>query len=155
MLFLLFGPPGVGKSTLCETIGAVDLEDLCCTDERLAYAQAYIKRPGIILAGAADLNPKIFPEACYVALKMDEDLYSKRRSSRDKLLPDKANQDQFFISDFTENLRKIDLCIDASGDVNSTIKNLIKAVLDYCNKFGLEKVFVCTDVRQLNKKQIS
>lgn len=151
MLFLLFGPPGVGKSTLCEKLSAVDFECFNDLNTRLEYAKEYIKRPGIHIAGAADLNSNNFPQACYIALTMDEDSYRERRASRDKLFKEKADQEQMTIDVFVKSLRDVDISVDASGGINDTLQSIMSAISDYCKRYGLKVVLTCSDARRLNQ----
>lgn len=152
MLFLLFGPPGVGKSTLCEEMSLCDLEAFRTTEERVEYANIYANRPGINIAGAADLNPSNFPRAVFIALKVDEKRYQDRRLLRDKMFPDKANQPNARVADFVENIRSFDIVVNADNDSSDTIHQIMQAISAFCKQYELNTVLTTSDVRELIKK---
>lgn len=154
MLFLLFGPPGVGKSTLCEEMSLCDLEAFRTKEERMEYANMYANRLGINIAGAADLNPSNFPKAVFIALKVDENSYQERRAERDRLFPDKGKQPNFRIADFTESIRPFDIIVDANNDSSDTIDQIMQAVSVFCKKYELNKVLTTSDVRNLATETI-
>lgn len=99
---ILFGPPGVGKSTLLGILktkgfSAIDLEDVY--PNRLRYQIPNIVQGAFI--GAADLNPKRrYPASVKVLLYADQKQYDARRASRDAVNKSKASQAHYLMEDW-------------------------------------------------------
>lgn len=101
---LLFGPPGIGKSTLiraaADAVGdefAVDLEDPRMWGLYQAMGFDWMFNQGrngcCNIIGAADLDPKVsYPGTVKVVLTLPEQEYARRRAQRDARHPDKAEQ---------------------------------------------------------------
>lgn len=91
---ILFGPPGVGKSTLIgilktRGISAIDLEDLY--PNRIRFQIPNLVKDAFI--GAADLDPKRhYPGSVKVLLYADQKQYELRRAKRDAEVEGKSNQ---------------------------------------------------------------
>jgi broad-specificity NMP kinase len=104
MNIILFGPPGIGKSTLIgvlKTLGqrAIDLEDLYPNRSRF-QVNNWVEETYI---GAADLSPQHkYSNAIKVLLYADQDAYDKRRAQRDRQFPGKGNQMHHNIDDWTQ-----------------------------------------------------
>lgn len=98
--FILFGPPGIGKSSLCRCfLNAFDLEDVD-KEQRMDFLENSSYR----LYGAADLNPKNVrnPENyTWLVLTMDQKDYEQRRKERDLLNPKKGTQRAMKVTDFS------------------------------------------------------
>lgn len=97
--FILFGPPGIGKSSLCRCfLNAFDLEDV---DQK--QRMDFLENSSYRLYGAADLNPKNVRNPqnyTWLVLIMDQKDYEQRRKERDLLNPKKGNQRAMKVSDF-------------------------------------------------------
>lgn len=99
MNVILFGPPGVGKSTLIGILKsrgerAVDLEDVYPNQIRFQLP-SYLTDAFI---GAADLNPQRKYSNCIkVLLFSSQDVYDKRRAARDARVPGKGSQSKHSI----------------------------------------------------------
>lgn len=101
---MLFGPPGIGKSTLvrsaADAIGdefAVDLEDprMHGLYEAMGFDWMFNqgRNGGRNVIGAADLDPLVsYPSTVKVILTLPEEEYKRRRAARDSKRPDKAEQ---------------------------------------------------------------
>lgn len=101
---LLFGPPGIGKSTLIsqaiQVLGeafAVDLEDPRSRDlyDLMGFDWMFNqgRNGGLTIIGGAGLNPRMqYPRTVKVVLTLDESEYQRRRQMRDRKQPNKAIQ---------------------------------------------------------------
>lgn len=127
--FVLFGPPGIGKSTLCEILGGIDLETFPA-DNRISS----LRHSGAGIYGAADLNPQSYPydDVTWVCLKLPEKVYVKRRDRRNEEKPNKADQPVLHVSDFTVKERHID--VDVSGSSVKAAYAILFAILDFIKK---------------------
>lgn len=129
MNIILFGPPGVGKSTLIgilKTQGkrAIDLEDLWPSKIRFQMPN-YLAHGDSTFIGAADLNPsRSYPGAKKILLFMPQDQYDARRAQRDDKVPGKSSQKQHLIDDWTQGVH-YDRVIDASGTPDRTASLLL------------------------------
>lgn len=120
---MLFGPPGIGKSTLVEALGGVDLERIPSTERFL-----FLKKAGPNVFGSADLNPKNCSDKdlFWIVLKMPQDAYERRRAERDKLNLKKRNQPRMLVSDFDLSPDVPHVTIDVSGDLSETADQIKK-----------------------------
>lgn len=92
--FILFGPPGIGKSTIIgilktKGIGAIDLEDLY--PNRIRFQIPNLTQGKFL--GAADLNPqRSYANSFKILLIADQNAYDARRAQRDAKDAGKAAQ---------------------------------------------------------------
>lgn len=101
---ILFGPPGIGKSTVIGALKlrgqkAIDLEDIY--PNRLRFSIPFSTNNCVI--GGADLNPqRKYGNSKKILLYMDQESYEKRRSERDAQYPEKKNQDAHLIDNWVK-----------------------------------------------------
>jgi len=103
MNIILFGPPGIGKSTMIGLLkaigyGAIDLEDFYPSKTRFAVPNQVNNK----FLGAADLNPKRTYRNCVKVLLItnNQDEYDKRRAARDAKQQSKKDQAHHLIQDW-------------------------------------------------------
>jgi energy-coupling factor transporter ATP-binding protein EcfA2 len=126
MNIILFGPPGIGKSTLIgtlKTLGqrAIDLEDLY--PNRLRFQIPNVATDTFI--GAADLDPKrTYPNAVKVLLYLPQDKYEARRAQRDQANSAKAAQRAHQIDEWL-NGTEYGRIVDVSPHPDQVAKTLI------------------------------
>lgn len=115
MNIILFGPPGIGKSTIIghlKLLGqkAIDLEDVY--PNRIRFQLPSMVHDTII--GAADLNPqRKYHNAISVLLYANQDHYDKRRAQRDSKQPGKASQSKHLIESWMSG--KYQFLLDTSN----------------------------------------
>ena len=109
-LIALFGPPGVGKSTLIKIarekgIIAYDLEE---EGETLEERKNSLKRilesemSEFILFGSADLGPKDFPDNTQTILLLPpKKIFLERSIKRDSDMPHKSGQNAEYVYDLS------------------------------------------------------
>jgi hypothetical protein len=120
--YVFFGPPGVGKTTLVEGYGGLDLERFSSRD-RKDIAELLGRAPiDIVAIGAADTQPDQWDARFYlrVLLLPDREVYNRRRAERDAQHPHKAGQADVY--DNFEQARNTFDCVAASwsNDVAAT-----------------------------------
>lgn len=98
---LIFGPPGIGKSTICFEVAkrgvpSIDLENINQESRKQTFD---LISYGII--GAADLHPKEnYKNTIKVLLVLEQEEYEERRKNRDLIYPNKANQSHHKINNW-------------------------------------------------------
>lgn len=126
MNIILFGPPGVGKSTLIgilktQSQRAIDLEDFYPNRIRFAIPN-YVDNTFI---GAADLDPKrSYRNAKKILLFLPQDAYDARRAQRDSKVAGKGAQAHHLVADWLKGV-DYDRVIDASGTSTRTAQLLL------------------------------
>lgn len=132
MNFIIFGPPGVGKSTiigqlkLCGT-KAIDLEDFYPDDSRFSIPS----KVDNCFLGGADLDPiKEYKGCKKVLMYMSEKSYKERRSIRDRKHPSKADQKQQTIEQWKDG-EWFDIVINAEGPIECVASDLLHLARKY------------------------
>uniref|UniRef100_A0A2V0RKI2 Uncharacterized protein n=1 Tax=viral metagenome TaxID=1070528 RepID=A0A2V0RKI2_9ZZZZ len=94
--YVLFGPPGIGKSTIVKETGGLDLEQGKPVED--AYRRKYLT------VGAAGYQTKDFDSTRFTTLFLytDQLSYEKRRALRDIEQPEKADQQRMYVSQFMQ-----------------------------------------------------
>lgn len=134
MNIILFGPPGIGKSTLCGVLktkgfGAIDLEDLYPNRLRFQIPNVAVNQ----FIGAADLSPRRkYPNCVKVFLYLDQSAYEAQRAARDARIPGKGNQSKHLISDWMKDV-KYDHIVNIKSPLK-TASELIKIWRQYNGK---------------------
>lgn len=133
-IIVLFGPPGVGKTTLIKTakslhIPAIDLENVASsTEKRKAYVQNLFSGayPHTMIIGAADLHQNNFPDFVETVLLLPEkNTYLQRMEMRDSDMPHKAEQNGDTVYDlFAQSRRNFDRVITETGTPDEILKVL-------------------------------
>lgn len=113
---VLFGPPGVGKTTLVHTFARMYIDthgiDLESFEDRKTALKC-INRKHNNLVGAADLQPEDFPgDWIRVLILPDMDVYMDRVEHRNRLVPRKrGQQEKSTYRGFSKNKDKFDYII--------------------------------------------
>lgn len=131
MVYLLYGPPGIGKSTLVEyarskNYPAVDLEKVEPAG-RITVAKELADDSRRIIVGAADINPRVFnnSRAVYVCLYLNSHAYKTRRKIRDASNPSKSGQPELTIDQF---IAGSDYVVSAKGSVKQVFKRILNVM---------------------------
>lgn len=115
---ILFGPPGIGKSTILKKLSSLgyptlDLEDVYPDKLRFKLPN-YLHHTFI---GAADLDPKLhYSHGTKILLTLEQSAYEARRDNRDKHVPGKSNQSHHLISDWLKGAH-YDYVLNADGGI--------------------------------------
>jgi hypothetical protein len=130
----LFGPPGIGKS---EWIKRLKKQNISSFDfESIWHDQKVVKRyvsmmrlsgtnPSTVYA-MAGLDPKDEYNCKKVLLDLPQNAYEQRRSARDALIREKANQEAHKVSVW-RTLTKWDRILPATDDGFRTLRNWFKS----------------------------
>lgn len=121
---VLYGPPGVGKSTLIRLLRGVDLEHLTSTEARMAKLRELTGHEAFV--GGADVPSLTAEQLGAVPVLLDAgDDYPDRRAQRDAAVPSKARQPEQSMESWR---RKWTLAewpvVDARGDTTDVIARL-------------------------------
>lgn len=120
MLVVLFGPPGVGKSSLVteaksKGYEAYDLEHVERQCREAAAREVYRNAEGVekpVVVGAAGTQPKHWGRKTITVLLLPpEPIYEERRAFRDELKPWKARQPRVYDA-FAISRREFDLVLE-------------------------------------------
>ncbi len=135
MLLALFGPPGVGKSTLVRTarqlgFSAFDLEKMGENKQERTLALGNIKNEqGIVFVGAADVEAVAFPtNTKFVLLLPPKDIYLKRMLQRNEENKRETDGDEEYKYDLFKKWGEQDFpgkTIDNLDDPKKTINDLV------------------------------
>lgn len=116
---MLFGPPGVGKSTIIKHLAEDDHfnQIVCDLEDYQPGERMNVLDMGFQIMGSADLNPKTVNriDLVWVALIMPQREYEARREQRDLDNPGKASQPKMLIESF---LPGTDYVIDATRSLD-------------------------------------
>jgi hypothetical protein len=127
MNFILFGPPGVGKSTLIgvlksKHIRAIDLEDVYPSRIRFQLPNMLDH----VVFGGADLNPaRSYHNTKKILLFLPQTDYDARRDKRDANQKGKASQKHHLVEDWKRGAQ-YDLELDVSGSPTTAANSIIK-----------------------------
>lgn len=143
MNLLIFGPPGIGKSSVVEAIHQVRPQYITFDFEKvwddkamlgrvksffaiLPSVQSVLDLPPVIL-GAAGLDPNDqYPGYRKVLLTAAQDRYNTRRKVRDSRTPQFAAQSEHETREW-EHLTKWDHILDTSDDLRiTTVERILK-----------------------------
>lgn len=122
---ILFGPPGIGKSTIIKELiakgyPAIDLEEVWPDEIRFKLPQ-YLHHTVI---GAADLDPKKYKDHIKILLYLPQKEYEQRRAIRDKAQPGKGSQKPHNIEDWKKGTQ-YNYIWSADSSVVAKIINLL------------------------------
>lgn len=136
MNFILFGPPGIGKSTIIgqlklKGVKAIDLEDIYPNNLRFSIPTLL---DGVVFGGA-DLDPKkdYGPNVMKILItRRDQTSYERQREQRDHKYPEKASQNKHILSDWTRGVKYdwiyyIPHFHTSPGESAGTIKSFVKS----------------------------
>lgn len=114
---MLFGPPGIGKSTIIKKLSENDAIDQIALDLESVPKEQRSRAldMGFQIFGSADLNPSNTPrkDLVWVALVMPQSDYEKRRAMRDLDRPGKASQPEMRVEQFLPGTQYV---LDATLD---------------------------------------
>lgn len=139
MNFILFGPPGIGKSSILGKLKlkgkrTIDLEDVYPSRIRFSLPNQLAVLKDTVFIGGADLDPKRkYPNAVKVLLIADQETYDKRRSTRDAGQPGKAKQQHHSVDVWKTD--DFDSSIDTS---THSLDDTVQALLSL-EKKGVQK----------------
>ena len=95
---ILFGPPGIGKSTITRLMDGFDLETSWPEFDDVLFEQNRI-----IGSAGFSFDDERFNGHMKVLLTLNQDLYESRREERDASFPGKKDQANHVIEDWIEH----------------------------------------------------
>ncbi|QPK66772.1 VP3 [Callinectes sapidus reovirus 2] len=115
--YVLFGPPGIGKSTIVREMNGLDLEG------NRPIEDAYKRKYQVI--GAAAYQPEDFDPVRFtnVLLYMDQSGYEERRMNRDLLNVAKADQPHMYVSQFMQGDGYDHVLYSSVDSINNLLKD--------------------------------
>lgn len=149
MNVFLFGPPGIGKSTIVEKFVskgyvALDLEKFWRSNRSVEQNRGNLMRivdaiwfTGDIhgVFGAAGLDPRVNYPGAKVLLVLDEERYQARRAIRDQRDPRYAKQAPQQVASWL-NSTKWDYVVGADGDAFRVIAQIASLSSDLLSGVG-------------------